>query len=89
MRCERREEDPKLTYREEEVVVECVAYSVCASAGLDIAGAAVPYMAVWGDGAEIEQYAGLIDRLARRLEDAVLAAARPAGAEAEMALAAA
>ena len=89
VRCDRREEDPTLTYREEEVVVECVAYTVCSSVGLDIAGAAVPYMAAWGDGEEIERYAALIDRLARRLEDAVLAASRPAGAEVEMALEAA
>ncbi|MFN8215175.1 MAG: hypothetical protein U0R71_01125 [Solirubrobacterales bacterium] len=46
-------------------------------------------MAAWGDGEEIERYAALIDRLARRLEDAVLAASRPAGAEVEMALEAA
>jgi hypothetical protein len=31
-------------------------------------------MATWGDGDEIERYVELIDRLATRLEDAVLAA---------------
>jgi antirestriction protein ArdC len=89
VRCERREEDPKLTYGEEEVVVECVAYTVCASLGLDTSGSAVPYMTAWSKGGEIERYAGLIDRLASRLEDAVLATARPQSAEEDMALAAA
>jgi len=89
VRLERRAEDPELAYGEEEVVVECVAHTVCAAAGLDTAGSSVPYMAGWGEGGEIERYAALIDRLARRIEDAVLAGHRPAGAEEEMALAAA
>jgi hypothetical protein len=55
VRIDRRDEDPKLGYAEEEVVVESVAYSVCGSLGLDSGGSAVPY-------------AGLIDRLARRIE---------------------
>jgi antirestriction protein ArdC len=74
-RAERRPDDPKLAYGEEEVVVECVAYSVCAAAGLDTGGDSVPYLAAWGgEGAndKIEAYAALIDRLARRIEDAVL-----------------
>ena len=82
VRCERREEDPKLTYAEEEVVVECVAYTVCSTLGLDTAGFSVPYLASWGEGGEIERYAALIDRLARRLEDAALAAGAPADGEA-------
>jgi antirestriction protein ArdC len=71
IRIDRLEGDPKLGYAEEEVIVESVAYSVCASLGLDTAGAAVPYMAGWAEGAAsepIEAYAELIDRLARRLE---------------------
>jgi antirestriction protein ArdC len=73
LRCERREEeDPSLTYAEEEVVVESVAYTVCSSLGLDSAGFSVPYMTSWSQGTEIERYAALIDRLATRLEDAVL-----------------
>jgi antirestriction protein ArdC len=73
---DRRPEDPKLPYAEEEVVVESVAYTVCASLGLDTAGASVPYLAGWSERAEgdpIESYAALIDRLASRLEEAVLA----------------
>jgi antirestriction protein ArdC len=71
--CDRREEDPKLSYGEEEVVVECVAYTVCSTVGLDTAGSSVPYIASWSKGGEIERYADLIDRLATRLEDAALA----------------
>jgi antirestriction protein ArdC len=71
---DRVEGDPKLAYGEEEVVVECVAYSVCAGLGLDTGGDSVPYLASWG-GAEandqIERYAALIDRLAKRIEDAL------------------
>ena len=77
VRCDRREEDPKLTYAEEEVVVECVAHTVCATVGLDTAGWSVPYMATWGEGDEIARYAELIDRLATRLEDAALAVGAP------------
>lgn len=73
--CERREEDPKLSYDEEEVVVECVAYSVCSTVGLDTAGSSVPYITSWSKGGEIARYAALIDRLASRLEDAALGAA--------------
>lgn len=71
---ERGEDDPKLSYRQEEVVVESVAYSVCASVGLDTAGDSVPYLAGWGgEGAtaQIEAFAALIDRLARRIEAAI------------------
>ena len=74
VRCDRQEEDPKLTYAEEEVVVECVAYTVCGAVGLDTAGFSVPYLTSWSEGGEIERYAALIDRLAGRLEDAALGA---------------
>jgi antirestriction protein ArdC len=76
VRIDRREGDPRLRYAEEEVVVESVAWSVCASLGLDSSGSAVPYVTGWAERAEadpIEAYAGLIDRLASRLEDAALA----------------
>jgi antirestriction protein ArdC len=74
VRIDRREGDPKLGYAEEEVVVESVAYSVCASLGLDSSASAVPYVAGWAEraaGDPIEAYAELIDRLARRLEEVV------------------
>jgi antirestriction protein ArdC len=74
VRRDRREDDPKLTYGKEEVVVECVAYTVCSTLGVDTAGWSVPYMTGWSEGDEIERYAELIDRLATRLEDVALSA---------------
>jgi antirestriction protein ArdC len=71
VRLDRRDDDPDLDYATEEVVVESVAYSVCASVGLDSAGSAVPYVTGWAEragGDAIESYAELIDRLARRVE---------------------
>jgi antirestriction protein ArdC len=73
VRQDRRENDPALSYAEEEVVVECVAYCVCSSLGLDTASASVPYVASWGRAEDVHSYAELIDRLARRLEDGVAA----------------
>ncbi len=81
VRCDRREDDPQLTYSEEEVVVECVAHTVCSTVGFDTSGFSVPYMASWGRGEDIARYAELIDRLATRLEDAALAPRVPAGDE--------
>jgi antirestriction protein ArdC len=74
VRIDRRDEDPKLDYASDEVVVESVAYSVCAGLGLDSSGSAVPYVTGWAERAEgdpIEAYAELIDRLARRIEEVV------------------
>lgn len=76
VRIDRRDEDPKLDYASEEVVVESVAYSVCAALGLDSAGSSVPYVAGWAEqagGDPIESYAELIDRLAKRIESALFA----------------
>ena len=81
VRLDRREEDPDLGYAEEEVVVECVAATVCSGAGLDAGGFSVPYVASWSDGGEIERHASLIDRLARRIEE--VTSADPGSAEAE------
>jgi antirestriction protein ArdC len=75
VRGDRRPEDPKLPYAEEEVVVESVAFAVCASLGLDTSPSSIPYIAGWGERSDdepIERYAALIDRLAHRLEDVVL-----------------
>lgn len=57
-----------------EVLVDCVTYIVCGSAGLDVSGESVPYIAGWGeDGAldAIRQYAETIDAIARRIETAI------------------
>jgi antirestriction protein ArdC len=80
VRLDRREDDPLLDYATEEVVVESVAYSVCASVGLDSAGSAVPYVTGWAERADddpIESYAELIDRLARRIEEVLIPTAAP------------
>lgn len=82
LRCERQETDPSLAYGGEEVVVECVAYSVCSALGLDTSEFSAPYMASWGEGDQIDRYAELIDRLARRLEDRVFFPLAPATADA-------
>jgi hypothetical protein len=55
------------------VIVDTVALIVCGSAGLDVGGESIPYVAGWGeDGAlqAISEFAATIDTLARRLEDA-------------------
>jgi antirestriction protein ArdC len=87
VRSDREQGDPELTHGEEEVLVECVAMAVCGTVGLDTSADSVPYMASWGTGEEIERYAGLVDRLARRLEDAVAAASMPTAAETDTELA--
>jgi hypothetical protein len=57
-----------------EVLVDCVTYIVCSSAGLDVGGESIPYVAGWGeDGAlaAIRRDAETIDAIARRIEDAL------------------
>ena len=56
-------------------------YCVCGSVGLDVGGESIPYIAGWGeDGAldAIREYAGTIDVIARRIEDALVPAPEPA-----------
>lgn len=63
-----------MTYDEEELVVESVAFTVCGSVGFDTSGYSIPYLASWSEGAEletIERAAGVIDRIARRIEDSL------------------
>ena len=70
--------DPALARASEELVVESVAYTVCGALGLDSSEYSVPYLASWTEHADIailEQTAALIDRLARRIEDATTAPA--------------
>jgi antirestriction protein ArdC len=57
-----------------EVLVDCATYIVCSSVGLDVGGESIAYVAGWGeDGAldAIKAYAGTIDAVARRIEDAL------------------
>jgi antirestriction protein ArdC len=68
--------DPVLDYATEELVAESVAFTVCGFLGLDTAGNSIPYLAVWSEhtpGDAFERVAALVDRLARRLEDALQA----------------
>lgn len=58
-----------------------MAYTVCGACGLDVADAAVAYLALWAEQAElstIERAAGLIDRVARRIEEPLLTDTEPA-----------
>ncbi len=81
VRADHLDEDPTLSYAEEEIVAETVAYCVCSSVGLDTKGYSIPYLARWSEdagGAEaINRYATLIDRLARRMETVVADALTP------------
>src|SRR4051794_29861429 len=65
-------EKPSLSYAEEELVVESIAFTVCGSMGLDASSYSVPYLTSWAEEAELETIqaaAGTIDRIAKRLED--------------------
>lgn len=79
VRVDRQDADPVLDYAREELVAESVAYSVLASLGIDAGTSSIPYLASWSQTAPIEtieQHAKLIDRLAKRIEDAVLPSER-------------
>jgi antirestriction protein ArdC len=70
--------DPALDYAQEELVVESVTYTVAGALGLRVDDYAIPYLASWSqdtDLAVVEQAAGLIDRLAKRIEDSTIATA--------------
>ena len=72
LRAEPGDEDPDLSYAEEELIVESTTYTVCGSVGLDVSGFAIPYLASWAEDAPLETLqacAGMIDRYARRLEE--------------------
>ena len=64
-----------LSYAEEELVVESVAFTVCGAIGLDTSGFSIPYLTSWSEEAQmetVERAAGLIDELGKRIESAVL-----------------
>ena len=68
------EDEAAMSYDEEELVVESVAFTVCGSLGIDTSSYSIPYLASWSQGAElatIERAAATIDRIARRIEDAL------------------
>ena len=57
-----------------EVLVDTVTFIVCAGAGLDVGGESIPYVAGWGENGALDavtKFAGVIDTIARQLENAV------------------
>ena len=62
-----------------EVLVDTVTYVVLAGQiGLDVGGESIPYIAGWGEAGALDairEYAETIDRIARRIEDAIAPAA--------------
>jgi antirestriction protein ArdC len=84
VRADKRDGDPApLNYAAEELVAETVASMVADTLGLDTSGSSVPYLATWAQSTEtatLEATATLIDRLARRIEDAVLTVEQEAAA---------
>ncbi len=74
MRADRQDDDPQLDAAAEELVAETTAYGVCSSSGIDPGEFSISYLAGWSERtpiATIERTAALIDRLSRRIEDAV------------------
>jgi hypothetical protein len=74
VRADRQDDDPELDEAAEELVAETTAYSVCASSGIDPGEFSINYLPGWSERtpiATIERTAALIDRLSRRIEDAV------------------
>jgi antirestriction protein ArdC len=66
--------DAGLAKHQEELVVEAVAFIVCAGGGLDTSPDSVPYIASWAGNEtaeQLEKAAELIDTLARRIEEAI------------------
>jgi hypothetical protein len=64
-----------LDYAQEELVVEAVTYTAGGAIGLRVDGYAIPYLASWSEDTDlaiIEDTAGLIDRVAKHIENAVL-----------------
>jgi N-terminal domain of anti-restriction factor ArdC len=78
---------PKLSYAQEELVVESIAWSCCQTVGLDTSANSIPYLTSWAQSASIEvleQTAAITGRISDRLEAALVAeptAAHPAGQE--------
>ena len=66
---------PKLSYAQEELVVESIAFSVVGGLGIDTSGYSIPYLTSWSESDEdmtiVETCAELIDRHAKRIEDAI------------------
>ncbi len=86
VRAEPGDGETSMSYDEEELVVESIAFTVCGSLGIDTSGYSVPYLASWSEDTDletIERAAATIDRIARRVEDALEAPSFEANADAE------
>jgi hypothetical protein len=74
-------EEP-LAYDREEVIVETATFIASQAVGLDTGGESIPYVAGWGEAGALDAVralAGVIDAVARRIEDAVAPLPDPAG----------
>ena len=64
----------RLTYAQEELVVESIAWSCCQTVGLDTTANSIPYLTSWAQSASLEileQTAALTGRLADRIDAAL------------------
>ena len=80
VRADRQDDDPEFDAAAEELVAETTAYSVCSSSGIEPGEFSISYLAGWSERtpiATIERTATLIDRLSRRIEDAVATSRSP------------
>jgi antirestriction protein ArdC len=74
VRLDRRPDDPELDYASEELVAESVAFTCVRSLGIAAEEYSIPYLTSWAQDTDLEvleQTAGLIDRLASRIETAL------------------
>ena len=74
VRLDRQPEDPELDYASEELVAESVAFTCVRSLGIAAEEYSIPYLTSWAEDTDLEvleQTAGLIDRLASRIETAL------------------
>jgi antirestriction protein ArdC len=55
-----------LTYPQEELVVESVAFTVCGGLGLDTSGSSIPYIASWRGREALPRYRGIAGKLRQR-----------------------
>jgi hypothetical protein len=71
VRLDRQPDDPELDYASEELVAESVAFTCVRSLGIAAEEYSIPYLTSWAEDTDLdvlEQTAGLIDRLASRIE---------------------
>jgi hypothetical protein len=75
VRHDHKPDDPALDYAGEELVAESIAYTCVGALGVSTEDYSIPYLAAWAERSDLEvleRTAGLIDRLARRIESAAI-----------------